>query len=94
MHYAWHPGSRSKGASPPDDDGWRRKLAACAVREPHEKAARVERAAFELSEIVPEADYGEYVIVRTPATLPIVIVVPCEKPAGYTSFATEFSTLT
>ena len=26
--------------------------------------------------------YGAYVIVRTPATLPIVIVVPCEKPAG------------
>ena len=33
-------------------------------------------------------------MVRTPATLPIVIVVPCEKPAGYTSFATEFSALT
>jgi hypothetical protein len=27
-------------------------------------------------------DYGEYVMVRTPATPPIVIVVPCEKPEG------------
>jgi len=26
-------------------------------------------------------NYGEYVMVRTPAMLPIVIVVPCEKPA-------------
>jgi hypothetical protein len=26
--------------------------------------------------------YGEYVIVRVPATLAIVIVVPCEKPEG------------
>ena len=39
-------------------------------------------------------DYGEYVMVRTPATLVIVIVVPCEKPAGYVSLATELSALT
>ena len=44
--------------------------------------------------IINGADYGEYVMVRTPATLPIVIVVPCEKPAGYASFATELSALT
>jgi hypothetical protein len=33
------------------------------------------------------------VIVRMPATLEIVIVVPGEKPAGYVSFATELSAL-
>jgi hypothetical protein len=64
-----------------------------APRGGKKKAAR-KRAALELFGIDLGADYGAYVIVRTPATLPIVIVVPCEKPAGYTSFATEFSTLT
>ena len=49
---------------------------------------------FELGDNFPNVDYGEYVIVRTPAMLAIVIVVPCEKPAGYVSFATVFSTLT
>jgi hypothetical protein len=34
------------------------------------------------------------VIVRVPATFVIVIVVPCEKPAGYDSLATEFSAFT
>ncbi len=33
-------------------------------------------------------------IVRVPATAPIVIVVPWEKPPGYTSFATELSAFT
>src|SRR5271154_6229513 len=33
-----------------------------------------------IGEDLPISDYGAYVIVRTPATLPIVIVVPCEKP--------------
>jgi hypothetical protein len=70
------------------------ELGQLAVRIGAKKAARVKRAAFELFGIALEGDYGAYVIVRTPATLPIVIVVPCEKPAGYTSFATEFSTLT
>jgi hypothetical protein len=40
------------------------------------------------------SDYGAYVIVRTPATLAIVMVVPCEKPVGYVSFATEFRAFT
>jgi len=49
---------------------------------------------FGLGELLPKVGYGEYVIVRTPAMLAIVIVVPCEKPAGYDSFATELSALT
>jgi hypothetical protein len=44
--------------------------------------------------MINRLNYGAYVIVRTPAMLPIVIVVPCEKPAGYASFATELSALT
>src|ERR1700722_11716834 len=62
--------------------------------EANKKAARIEPGGLESGENLPNVDYGEYVIVRTPATLLIVIVVPCEKPAGYDSFATEFSTLT
>jgi hypothetical protein len=34
------------------------------------------------------------VIVRTPATLVIVIVIPCVKDDGYVSLATELSALT
>ena len=58
------------------------------------KAACLRQAALNLGRLLPKVDYGEYVIVRTPAMLLIVIVVPCEKPAGYDSFATEFSALT
>jgi hypothetical protein len=35
-----------------------------------------------IKEETPIVDYGEYVMVRTPATPLIVIVVPCEKPEG------------
>ena len=44
--------------------------------------------------MIYDLNHGAYVIVRRPATLPIVIVVPCEKPAGYASFATVFNALT
>jgi hypothetical protein len=61
----------------------------------HKKAACLRQAALNLGRRSSRKRiYGEYVMVRTPAMLPMVIVVPCEKPAGYASFATEFSALT
>jgi hypothetical protein len=61
-------------------------------REWARKRPPVERAAW--TEGRPFVDYGAYVIVRAPATLLIVIVVPWEKPVGYVSWATEFSAFT
>ena len=58
------------------------------------KAAHVMRAALNLGNYFPNVDYGEYVIVRTPATLAIVIVCPGRSPRDTLSFATELSALT
>jgi hypothetical protein len=63
-----------------DPSGWGKK------RPPVVRAASTDR--------INLVDYGAYVIVRTPATLLIVMVVPCEKPVGYDSWATEFSAFT
>jgi|HubBroStandDraft_5_1064220.scaffolds.fasta_scaffold504653_2 hypothetical protein len=52
-----------------------------AAREPGAKKPPA-CAGGSIKEETLAADYGEYVMVRTPATPPIVIVVPCEKPEG------------
>jgi len=56
------------------------------------KAARIPSGGPCFSWDVP--CYGEYVIVRVPATLEIVTVMPCVKYVGYVSLATVLSALT
>jgi len=68
-----------------EDSGW------CRVPNQGNKKGRpVSRAALLLS----DAFYGAYVIVRVPATLWIVTVIPCVKVVGYVSLATVLRALT